>query len=126
MQPRKMGRLAADYILRRTKDKVLSDLPPKIFRDADVDLSPEQRESYRLAEEEGIVRLTELGEGATIQHVFELVLRLKQICNFDPGHGRKLEARAAGRRPGRSRRQRPQGHRLQPMGADAGNAGRRV
>jgi SNF2 family DNA or RNA helicase len=97
MQPRKMGRLAADYILRRTKDKVLSDLPPKIFRDADVDLSAEQRESYRLAEEDGIVRLTALGEGATIQHVFELVLRLKQICNFDPatGESSKLERLAA-------------------------------
>jgi SNF2 family DNA or RNA helicase len=97
MQPRKMGRLAADYILRRTKDKVLSDLPPKIFRDADIDLSPEQRESYRLAEEEGIVRLTEMGDGATIQHVFELVLRLKQICNFDPatGESSKLERLAA-------------------------------
>jgi SNF2 family DNA or RNA helicase len=97
MAPRKMGRLAADYILRRTKDKVLSDLPPKIFRDADVELSAEQRESYRLAEEEGVVRLTEMGDGVTIQHVFELVLRLKQICNFDPatGESSKLERLSA-------------------------------
>ncbi len=80
-------------MLRRTKDQVLADLPPKLFRDADVELTPEQRESYRLAEEEGVVRLTELGEAATIQHVFELVLRLKQICNFDPatGDSAKLE-----------------------------------
>ena len=28
-----------------------------------------------------------MGEGATIQHVFELVLRLKQICNFDTATG---------------------------------------
>jgi SNF2 family DNA or RNA helicase len=93
MKPRTMGRVAADYILRRTKDKVLADLPPKLFRDADVELSPEQRASYTLAEEEGVLRLTEMGEGATIQHVFELVLRLKQICNFDPatGESSKLE-----------------------------------
>ena len=63
------------------------ELPPKLFRDAELELSPEQRETYRLAEEEGIVRLTEMGEGATIQHVFELVLRLKQICNFDTATG---------------------------------------
>src|SRR5690606_12151170 len=52
-----------------------------------IDLAPEQRETYRLAEEEGVLRLTELGREATIQHVFELVLRLKQICNFDPATG---------------------------------------
>ncbi len=87
MTPRRMGRAAADYVLRRTKDKVLCELPPKMFRDADVELSPEQRQSYQLAEEEGVLRLTEMGDSATIQHVFELVLRLKQICNFDPATG---------------------------------------
>ncbi len=93
MKPRRLGKLAADYILRRTKDQVLTELPPKLFRDADIDLTAAQRESYRLAEEDGVLRLTELGEGATIQHVFELVLRLKQICNFDPftGESAKLE-----------------------------------
>ncbi len=87
MKPRKMGRTVSDYVLRRTKEQVLGDLPPKLFRDAQLELAPEQRETYRLAEEEGIVRLTEMGEGATIQHVFELVLRLKQICNFDTATG---------------------------------------
>jgi len=87
MKPRKMGRTICDYVLRRTKEQVLTELPPKMFRDADLELTPEQRETYRLAEEEGIFRLTAMGEGATIQHVFELVLRLKQICNFDTATG---------------------------------------
>jgi len=87
MQPKHMGQAVQDYILRRTKDMVLKDMPPKLFRDAELDLSPEQYESYRTAEDAGILRLTELGEGITIQHVFELVLRLKQICNFDPATG---------------------------------------
>jgi SNF2 family DNA or RNA helicase len=93
MKPRRMGRLAADYVLRRTKDQVLTELPPKLFRDAEVELSAEQRQSYRLAEEEGVLRLTELGQSVTIQHIFELILRLKQICNFDPATGEsgKLE-----------------------------------
>jgi len=97
MKPSRMGKLASDYIIRRTKDQVLTDLPPKLIRDADVELSAAQRESYRLAEEEGVLRLTELGEGATIHHVFELVLRLKQICNFDPatGESSKLERLSA-------------------------------
>jgi SNF2 family DNA or RNA helicase len=93
MKPRTIGRAVSDYVLRRTKEQVLSDLPPKLFRDAEVELSPEQAESYRLAEDEGVFRLRELKHELTIQHVFELVLRLKQICNFDPvtGASSKLE-----------------------------------
>jgi SNF2 family DNA or RNA helicase len=87
MKPRKMGHAAADYVCRRTKDKVLTELPPKMFRDAEVELTASQRESYERAETEGVVRLAEMGTEATIQHVFELVLRLKQICNFDPATG---------------------------------------
>jgi SNF2 family DNA or RNA helicase len=87
MKPRAAGRAVSDFILRRTKDKVLSDLPPKLFRDADIELSTEQSESYRLAEEEGIVRLRRMEGELTIHHVFELILRLKQICNFDPVTG---------------------------------------
>jgi len=84
MKPRSIGRSIGEHVLRRTKDQVLKDLPPRLLHDEPLDLTPEQRESYRLAEEEGVVRLTEMGDEATIQHVFELVLRLKQICNFDP------------------------------------------
>ncbi len=97
LKPRRMGRAVRDYVLRRTKDRVLTDLPPKLFRDADLELTPEQRETYQLAEDEGVVRLSSLGGELTIQHVFELILRLKQICNFDPATGAsaKLERLAA-------------------------------
>jgi len=77
----------SDYVIRRNKDQVDIDLPPKMFRDADVHLLPEQQQAYQLAEEEGIVRLSAMQQELTIQHVFELVLRLKQICNFDPVTG---------------------------------------
>ncbi len=56
-----IGRAVGDYILRRTKDMVLTDMPPKMIRDVELDLTAEQRESYDLAEEEGVVRLNELG-----------------------------------------------------------------
>ncbi len=82
-----MARAASDYILRRTKDMVLDDMPPKLFRDADIDLTPEQWSRYEAAESDGVIHLEELEESLTIQHVFELVLRLKQICNFDPVTG---------------------------------------
>jgi SNF2 family DNA or RNA helicase len=87
MRARVMGQAAQDHILRRTKDAVLSDLPPKLYRDAELELSAEQATSYQIAEEQGVLRLADMGQELTIQHVFELVLRLKQICNFDPATG---------------------------------------
>ncbi len=87
MKPRAMAKATRDFILRRTKDMVLTDMPPKLFRDAELELSPEQYATYRTAEDDGVLRLEDMGEGITIQHVFELVLRLKQICNFDPATG---------------------------------------
>ncbi|HAY81293.1 MAG TPA: helicase [Planctomycetaceae bacterium] len=93
MEARRMGPAVRDYILRRTKDMVLTDLPPKMFRDAELQLTSQQWASYQAAEDTGVIRLTELGDEMSIQHVFELVLRLKQVCNFDPvtGASAKLE-----------------------------------
>jgi SNF2 family DNA or RNA helicase len=76
--------LTAECILRRTKDDVLNDLPAKTVTDAWLELSPAQRAAYDRAETEGVVHLNELGDTVSVQHVFELVMRLKQICNFDP------------------------------------------
>ena len=87
MSPRVLGAAAKGHCLRRTKDKVLEDMPPRLDSDRHIELSSEQRETYRRAEEEGVLRLSEMGQEATIQHVFELVLRLKQICNFDTATG---------------------------------------
>ena len=87
MHLKSLGKATRDYILRRTKDKVLTDMPPKLFRPAELELTGEQRASYKSAEEDGIIQLSKMGESVTIHHVFELVLRLKQICNFDPATG---------------------------------------
>jgi SNF2 family DNA or RNA helicase len=85
--------LTRDCILRRTKEEAAPDMPPRIYRDAFPDLTPAQRDAYELAEKEGVVHLNDLGAMITVQHVFELVMRLKQICNFDPRTGKsaKLE-----------------------------------
>jgi SNF2 family DNA or RNA helicase len=91
--PRRIAQLTADSILRRTKDLVQSDMPAKIIRDLGVELTPAQQAAYDLAEKDGVVHLNELGDTITVQHVFQLVMRLKQICNFDPrtGESAKLE-----------------------------------
>lgn len=81
---RQLSRLSKDYILRRTKDLVMTDLPPRLDRDEYLELAPAQKLAYQTAEKEGIIQLDELGDSINIQHVFELVLRLKQITNYDP------------------------------------------
>ena len=90
---RSLQRLAGGYILRRTKEVAQPDMPPRIDRDTVIDLSPAQRAAYAVAEKEGVIQLDALEEAITVQHVFELVLRLKQLANFDPitGESAKLE-----------------------------------
>lgn len=97
LKPSEMRDIVGEHILRRLKKDVLLDMPPILIRDAHIDLEGEQYESYRLAAEEGEIRLNELGDSVTMTHAFELVLRLKQICNFDPatGESAKLERLAA-------------------------------
>lgn len=79
--------------LRRRKVDVLDDLPPKQITMALIELYPSQRRSYEKAEQEGIVYLKSLGAEVTVQHVFALLTRLKQICNADPqtGESSKLD-----------------------------------
>ena len=87
MTPKRMRACVGDMILRRTKDLVMTDMPPRLMRDAELPLSTEQAITYEAAEKDGVVRLNDMGDALTIKHVFELVLRLKQICNFDPATG---------------------------------------
>jgi SNF2 family DNA or RNA helicase len=81
---RQLKKLADQHILRRTKDVAMKDMPPRLDRDAYLELSSAQKYAYTVAEKEGVVQLNDMGDQVTIQHVFELVLRLKQITNFDP------------------------------------------
>lgn len=90
---KQLRKLSEGYILRRTKDLAQPDMPPRLDNNAVIDLAPSQRAAYDFAEKEGVVRLDDLGDEITVQHVFELVLRLKQIANYDPvtGESSKLE-----------------------------------
>ena len=84
MEPRQIKSRVSDIIIRRTKDLVMKDMPPRLMKDAELSLTAEQQATYESAEKDGVIRLNEMGKEVTIKHVFELVLRLKQICNFDP------------------------------------------
>ena len=74
MTPREVRTNVKDLILRRTKDLVMKDMPPRLMRDAEIPLSPEQQITYDGAENDGVMRLNDLGDKLDIKHVFELVL----------------------------------------------------
>ena len=73
--------------MRRKKADVLEDLPPKLTTKLSIELLSNQRRSYDRAERDGIVYLRELGADVRVQHVLELIQRLKQICNAEPETG---------------------------------------
>jgi SNF2 family DNA or RNA helicase len=77
--------------LRRRKVDVLRDLPPKTNVAVDLELGGEQRRTYERAEREGIVRLRALGRDVRVAHIFELITRLKQICNLCPVSGQSAK-----------------------------------
>jgi SNF2 family DNA or RNA helicase len=77
--------------LRRRKADVLPQLPPKLVGRIVLPLSGPQRETYDWAERGGVRQLSELGGSLRLEHVFELITRLKQICNFDPASGRSAK-----------------------------------
>ena len=79
--------------LRRKKGDVLDDLPPKQVTKVLIPLHVKQKESYDRAEREGIVYLKSLGAEVRVQHVLELITRLKQICNADPETGQSSKLR---------------------------------
>lgn len=73
--------------LRRRKADVLRDLPPKLVSNLVLPLTPRQRDSYERAERKGVRDLQELGNAMRPEHVFNLIGRLRQICNFCPVSG---------------------------------------
>lgn len=88
-----LRRLLAEIQLRRRRMEVLTDLPPKYASTVHIDLSPHQRRDYERARTEGLYRLEAAGRELRIAHVLELILRLKQLCNFSPetGESAKLD-----------------------------------
>ena len=61
------------------QDRVLTELPQDVPRRRALDGAA----GTAWLKTKG-AQIGEMGDRATIQHVFELILRLKQICNFDP------------------------------------------
>jgi superfamily II DNA or RNA helicase len=85
--PRTLGQLQsalAPFILRRTKEEVLTDLPEKTEQTILVDLSPRQRKQYVKLRDYYWVHLSgkieELGLKRANIHVLEALLRTRQLA----------------------------------------------
>lgn len=80
-----LHRRIAPYLLRRTKQEVLPELPPIILQDIELELPPGQRAAY---EDVWISRQEFFDEnGGDAASLLSLFTRLKQICNFEPTSG---------------------------------------
>jgi SNF2 family DNA or RNA helicase len=79
------------YMLRRRAEEVLPELPEKIELDIELELSGKHTENYRKMEEEGVLELRAKGDSITVTHVFALITKLRQICNFDPVTGESVK-----------------------------------
>jgi SNF2 family DNA or RNA helicase len=77
--------------LRRRKADVLPQLPPKLTTQVALPLTGAQRESYDRVEREGVLQLRERGDQVRVDNVLDLVIRLKQICNFCPATGQSAK-----------------------------------
>lgn len=82
------------FLLRRTKDEVLADLPPKIIQDRYCDLSPLQLRLYEkfshsqakaevanLVQEYGVSGDAEQSGSRTSTHVFQALQYLRKLCS---------------------------------------------
>ncbi len=79
------------YMLRRRTDEVRKDLPEKSEQDIPIELDEEHQATYDRLEEEGVVELNNKGDTITVTHVFQLITKLRQVCNFDPQNGRSAK-----------------------------------
>ena len=75
----------APYFLRRRKQEVLKDLPPKVRQELELELDRDQQIAYNKIERESQLEIAALGDKVTKQHIFAKLTLLKQVCNFAPG-----------------------------------------
>jgi len=83
-QRRRLQRLVAPFILRRTRAQVLEDLPECSEDIRLCNLSPDQVTAYRQAVDQAKGMMDSLEDGESLSdfsHILTTIIRLKQICN---------------------------------------------
>lgn len=79
------------HFLRRTKSKVLEELPPILTREIRLELGSQQRRSYDRAWNERHESVRGLSPKEMVTNMLALITRLKQICNFDEENGESVK-----------------------------------
>ncbi|MCD6337355.1 MAG: DEAD/DEAH box helicase [Candidatus Marinimicrobia bacterium] len=79
------------YLLRRLTKEVLKDLPKKIEYDVPIQLNNKHLKHYKTLERDRVIELQK-GKSITVAHIFALIARLRQVCNFDPATGLSAKA----------------------------------
>jgi SNF2 family DNA or RNA helicase len=85
--PAKARELIQPFFLRRRKMDVLPDLPEKIHQPIWLEMDPSQKQAYEETMAEGRSEWKSAqGSRSRMQtHIFAMIQKLKQICNFAPG-----------------------------------------
>jgi SNF2 family DNA or RNA helicase len=89
-----MSKKKVPYFLRRRTEEVGLQLPELLDEDLYIDLGARQREAYNQMEAAGVVELTEKGDSVRVTHVFQLIQKLQQLCNFEPISGESAKSEA--------------------------------
>ena len=105
LEPRQIRGRVKDLIIRRTKDLVMKDMPPRLMRDAELSLTPEQQSTYEAAEQDGVIKLNEMGQEITIKHVFRVGVATEADLQLRSCHQGQQQDRATQGRHGRDRSQ---------------------
>lgn len=73
------------YFLRRRKQDCLKDLPPKqMIGPLEIEMSDAQSHKYRAVEQQQWKEWQSSGTPRDKIHIFALITKLIQVCNFDP------------------------------------------
>lgn len=77
----KLMKKTSPFILRRTKNKVLKELPKKIITDIYVELSEEHQKLYDKQKTDGLKEIKE-SDAKNALNILSLILKLRHICSL--------------------------------------------
>ncbi len=90
MTPERVKYLLKPHLLRRRKQDVLKELPPKEEFEIWLKMNETQQRAYDEMERERVLALSKT-EVITAQNILTLILELKKICNRDPRSGDSIK-----------------------------------
>lgn len=90
MTPQTIKRLLQPHLLRRRKEEVLKDLPPKEEFEIWLQMGSAQQRAYDEMEKTRVLELSKK-DVITANNILTLILELKKICNRDPRSGDSIK-----------------------------------